>query len=391
MAITTPSPRIRKFIFATLGILAIALVLKVAVSDETTNASDLRKESQPRPNASESARSLTRSETAASRANRATRTSEEPINPQSAAVAFGEAAEIKDVLEQANKYREIIKELCEAGYTWEAWELIIQEPGYNRDSQIWAFFFSANLDNRKSFELIRDLSDPKERQGALQAYLARNPDNLPAILADAEFQRLTQEMTGTYPNALVDVIGGSLRANFDAASTDEEKEKAMSMIVELHSKNLVSNEVLATMIVRNRDKNPFDLWSWISESTMGSGEFGNDETAVRKGIIQGMVFEDAEKALTEISTNSGKSGDSDLFVGLGILAENNPKAANNWYLSQKSNLTSSQQDHAAKAFAMVALRYGESQNAENWANQISNPDLRKSVIERIHPPQPADP
>ncbi|MBC7979724.1 MAG: hypothetical protein H7Y36_04085 [Armatimonadetes bacterium] len=309
---------------------------------------------------------------------------ESTITPEIAKALMAEAASLINIAEQEDVYRDVIKRLCEAGYTDEAWRLILSDPGSNRSAQLWAFFSSAAIDSKTCSGYIAGLFDPNEKEGAIVAFAVKNFDKFPSIYEDSNFSRILQELTARNPNTLRELIGDGLRSRFDHCASNEEKEKINQMLLDFHSKNLVSDDVLAGMLVRNRQKSPFDLWSWISDSSVGLGESPNFEAEVRTGIIQRMVFENPTNALAKISSSSGNGADADLFTGLSQWAQNNPRAANDWYLSQRVKLTESQQDSAAKAFAMLALGYQETQVAESWANQIQNDEIRNTIIDKIH-------
>ena len=310
------------------------------------------------------------------------------MTPAEAKKLMKNAASISDMQEQSQAYRSIMAELCEAGYVTEAWEMLLPDAGYNRDVQLAKFFYSVPLDPKTFSEKVATLEDPSEKKTALTSYLARNSDQYPGILENPEFKRIAGDLEKTDPHALAEILGTGLRAKFDLSSDPADKEKINGIVRELHSKNLITNADFSKMIAKNISRNPFELWSWVSDSSMGIDDPASFEGQIREGVVRGMVAKNAAEALTKIASDTGPSAIYDLGQGLTSWATNNPKAANEWYVNEGSKLTQAQQDSAAKAFANVALSYRELAGAENWANRISNTEIRNAILEKIHPKPP---
>jgi hypothetical protein len=313
---------------------------------------------------------------------------EKPVmEPNEARKRLKAAASISDLLEQEKAYRAIMAELCEAGHTEEAWATILPEAGRNRDVQIARFFFSASLDPQSFSAKLASLDDASEKKSALTSYLARSAEQYAEILESPEFKPVADELQKNDPNFLADVLGEAKRVKYDTSDDPAMKENIMGMIRDLHSKGLISNLDFAGMVARNIKKDPFELWSWVASSPMGIDDPSGFEGQLREGVVAGMVSKDAEGALARISADTGSSATRDLYTGLSRWASNNPKAANNWYLREGTKLNQLQQDSAARAFATVALELREMDGAEDWANRISDPATRDSILQKIHPPE----
>lgn len=309
------------------------------------------------------------------------------LAPDAARAELQKAELITNLLDQVKAYMEITRRLCEAGYFEEAWQMILNEPGANRSAQLGVFFSLTPLDFRLCVSKIENLPDSVEKKVAIQSYLGGHFQQFSKLMEDINFKRMTQELSESDPNALASIIAGGLRISFDAAS-ESEKEEINKFVLEYHSQNLISDFDFSTMVTRNASKPPFELWSWISDSSMGVKHPESFEGQLRTAIVQNMVLEDAPKALSEFSASREKSSAADLYSGLSQWASMDSKAANAWYLSNRFRLTEDQQDAAAKTFSTLALTYGETEGAESWANKINNVDLRKSLLEKIHPSPP---
>lgn len=303
---------------------------------------------------------------------------------------FEQASAITDIQQQALIYRETIRELCRAGYIQEAWDMMLQEPGYSRDSQICAFFLTAPLDLKDCSEKIALLQSSGEKKTALEYYLAKNFDQYPGILEKPDFKRIMENLRESDPDALAGILSTAVRTRFDS-SDESEKEKLNQIVRNLHSEKRLSNDDFANMVARNLGKPVSELWGWIEGSSMGMDKPEGYAGQMRGGILAGMVTENPPEALTRIAASTGEAASYDLRLGLTTWAKSSPQAANEWYEAQRARLTQPQQDAAAEAFAALALEYRELDGAETWANQISNQEIRKSVLEKIHPKPPQTP
>lgn len=381
----------KNLFFAALAAGAVLAVVGIQVSSDAVTGSvavgeefeGIAKSSMKFPKAENRVDLINKIEGTGNADNPAT-TKKDSITPETAKRLLHEASLITNIGEQASAYRKIIQNLCAAGFAEQAWQMILAEPGYNRGSQLWAFFASAEMDLAVCSARVSSLYDAEEKSNALATYFGANSARSPNMLDDPIFQMMTEKLAKTDPNVLTKIVGEGLRNRYDHAKTDEEREKVNQLLIEMHSKKLVSNEVLSTMIIRNSDqKDGFELWPWISDSSMGATSVENMESNVRASVIQGMVFIDASRALNQIVASKGEAANYDLSLGLTEWARYHPKAANDWYQNQRWKLTQVQQDSAAKSFAMLALSFKELQGAESWADQIQDADLRNSIQAEI--------
>lgn len=309
------------------------------------------------------------------------------MTPQRAKMLMDRAGSITDIHAKARVYREAIRELCKAGYADEAWEMILDEPGFNRDSQITAFFLTAPLNIQTCVEKIAALHDSSEKQIALQYFLSKNFTEYTRLLEDPKLKEVLQEIIKADASALSNILGTVLRNRFDSGD-EAEREKINQIVLDLHSKKQISNEDFTNMLSRNAAKPPAELWAWIANSTVGLNGAENFEVQMRNGIIERMVSENPLEAISKLATASGDGAGYDLRLGVITWAKSNPKAANEWYVAQRSSLPLAQQDSAAEAFATVALKFREVEGAAVWANQISNPDVRNALLDKINNQSP---
>ncbi len=201
------------------------------------------------------------------------------------------------------------------------------------------------------------------------------------ILENPGFEKIVEELVEVDPDALAEILGSASRTSFVKSNNDTQKEKINEMILDLYSKDLILDNDLAGMVVRNADRDPFDLWSWISNSEMGVTKPKTFEGQVRSGVVRRLVERDAPKALAEISAN--ESATTELAQAITVWGKNSPQKANEWYINERVNLTQAQQDASASAFANLALDYFEHSGAETWANQINDPEIRDALLAKI--------
>ena len=306
------------------------------------------------------------------------------MTPQRAKELFAEAATMKNIQEQARLYRNTMAELCLAGYTKEAWEMMLSDPGYNRDSQVGAFFLNAHLGYIDLVNKISELGSSREKESALGCIFARNINRYNTLLEDPLFMESVAQASGDNPDALAKAIGKGLRIGIDLASNDSEREEATQSAVELYSEGMISDENFSYILSRNMSKSPFSLWEWISDSSLGRSDPESFEGKMRQGIIDSMINEDAPEALSQLATNSGDLGLENLYDGLYSWAFQSPIDASRWYQQKSSNLDSGQQDITAKVFADLAIFHGEYDGALSWAQDIKDSTLREEVLNKIN-------
>ncbi len=307
------------------------------------------------------------------------------ISPDEAKEMMRNAAMITDQREKAAAYRNIMRRLCEAGYTEDAWQLIVEDPGLVRDAQVYEFFTSSTLALSTCLSKVAMLRDDSEMKTALAGYLQNNLHDINRIVNDYGFVEITNRLNEKDSHALDEILTSALRMSFDNASSEERKEEVNQMVIDYHKKGIVSNSDYATFIARNINSNePFDMWQWISDSSMGvSSPEGSFESQARAAIVGSMVNQDPEKAMAQLKASSSDGSSYDLYLGLESWTKTDPGAAYNWFDDNRASLTADQQDSAARAFAVNALAFREFEGAERWVEKIKNEDLRSDLLKKI--------
>ena len=306
----------------------------------------------------------------------------EVMNPEQARKLLDAASKETDMGKQAHVFRTVIKELCEAGFHKEAWDMIISTPGFSRDSQIFAFFYYAEIDLAQFAIKYDTLNDTSEKKNALGSYLGRNLEKYPAIMD--ELKPYTQLVLSDDPGALSDIMGKALRIRYDTSGDEALHQKIVDHTLELHQEGVLSDTELSYMMTRNlRNREPRELWSWVSDSTFGIDEPESYPGQLRAGIVQRMVMSDPVETLSQMINNPAEPAAYDLAVALSTWTSKDPTAANGWYIQNKDQLSQIQLDVSAYAFAESALELREFDGSESWANQIENEDMRNEALENI--------
>lgn len=247
------------------------------------------------------------------------------------------AALLTNIKERTEAYKDIIRRLCESGYYNEAWDAIVEDPGVNRNAQIAMFFLMAPLDLGSCLAKMNLLSDSIEKETALSFFLTGHFDQISRNLEDSRFKSAIESLLSSNPNALIEIIGSSVRNKFDLSASEIEKEEINNVALDLFSKKLISGADFATIIARNGDKDPVELWSWISNSSMGFENPDAFEGQARNAIIQAMVRQNSGEMMDSLKNAANEFSGSDLSSALKYWTLMDSKAANDWYVTNSGS------------------------------------------------------
>ncbi len=306
------------------------------------------------------------------------------MTPELAKQRIEEYSRVTNINERAMLFRQLMIDLCQAGYTEEAWALINDHAGKVRDYQRQAFFQTAKLPQAEIMAKIRELEVngyAGEQLDAMGAYmeqfgftevseLVQSPDFL-AITAKTRAESL-----GWFHNTMA--------AYFLSKSHECKSESEQTGLVEsarmFFSDGLIGDENLIGILRRADAVSPFEKWKIMSDTVTRPIEDRDFDGAK---IIDEMVTADAPKSLDLIAKWENDPSGSFLTKALRVWSNQEPESAAKWFETNRAQLSPQQLDAASQGFCEQALIYKERNGAIRWAEQIKDPKLRARTLERV--------
>lgn len=307
------------------------------------------------------------------------------ITPELAKSLLLEYEKIPNLRDRLRLVSDLMRDLCNAGYSSEAWKMIDGKSGSIRTTQIQAFFASAVLDRSEIFAKISNIAEngyENEQLGALSAYMSRyRTSEIDSLIDDPQFKNIANSggmvrFKGMMRNYLVSELSikdeGAQRAAVDAADRFFEK-------------GFLRGGALLSILQKADLVDPFEKWKTISELIPNVSD---DPEGHREYIVQEMILDNAPKAMDALISSDNTQSDKDFSVALKKWAVSEPGAANRWYGLRGKDLREDQQDTAAKAFSELAKSYGENDVAIKWANQIKNIEQKNKILNELNSAAP---
>ena len=307
----------------------------------------------------------------------------EMINPERAKKLLLEYGKISSMQERSILVSKLMKDLCNAGYSEEAWQMIDEKYGTVRTSQIYVFFSTAKLSQSQIFDKISELRETgydNEQMMALSSYMGKyGTDEIGSLLANAQFKALADSAVSK--DQFKNMMESFFIMKLDDQTGDNQK-RIIENAEQLYSKDFLSSDDILSILRRANSLNPFEKWDSISKTIPNAPD---DPERNREKIIQQMITENAPNAMDLLISSKGTQTSSDLLSALKKWTIEEPDAANKWYGKNQKILSDDQQDAAVRAFSELAMGYGEKENALQWANQIKNSDLKAKILNEISP------
>jgi hypothetical protein len=201
-------------------------------------------------------------------------------------------------------------------------------------------------------------------------------------MQDPVFKSLIKKLDIASPGILKRTLASCLMMRVAFSGNPSERTLAMESAVGYYSQGLIDDDGFTQVLKNDASRNAFEKFDLIT-STLKTVTNSNHAVEVRKDIVNAMVDSDAPKALSLIVQVTGDVGTMDLFFGLKKWGGIDSNSANHWFLENRGKLTDPQRDAAATAFYQLALDYHEPEGAEQWANLIVDPKLKKQALSKL--------
>ncbi|RYD19013.1 MAG: hypothetical protein EOP88_20545 [Verrucomicrobiaceae bacterium] len=307
------------------------------------------------------------------------------MTPAFAAARLKEAAEIPDMMKRGMACREIISELCRAGYVSEAWGLIEKDHGKVRSQELDGFFGSMKVDLATFEARFKELNNKEENWRAMQCRLDtyRTEKLVSALMSPvvgSEFLALRDLEPEAFSNSVFNRLQGIL-----ADLPVPEREGRLSDAIALQQKGLLRVEEPVRLLGLMGDYDVFLKWQKFSDYTEGT-DFGSKSGYIdvtRERFIGDMMRESSVQAVDLILKSGGTAGSRDLQLAMQQWSKIDSRGAMEWYEKNAATLGPEKQSSAAAGFFGLAYENGELDVARQWANKITQQKMREGALAAI--------
>lgn len=268
-----------------------------------------------------------------------------------------------DVVERSMFLATIIRDLCEAGYSMEAWDMIDPNIGMVRNFQITQFFKSADLDLSMLYEKIRQV--PMERTSSINGLLRRfTPDELLELLTSDSF---SSSMEGLLQGFDLSRSASAALGLYFREAEPNDRGWVLGEVVKFHQEGLIGDGDIY-QIFGGRNLDPFERWDFIERFSVDN----KAEIGMHAALLRNMVDRDAVKAMSVLID----SDVSDFKAGMDAWFVNDPTSVVAWYERNVEQMAPEQIDAVSHSGFDLAMRYSDYDAASRWVGQVMDDELR---------------
>lgn len=276
--------------------------------------------------------------------------------------------------------QDMMKKLCELGYTQEAWDLIEKDQGDVRNNQLGAFFANAKLSNS---ELLGKISQSSlaDIHVNFSGFMSRfKPEQYEEIVNSPDFKKflgglgqLDSKSAAVFKNNISSGLGSAITISL--YESPGQSQDLLRIAARLNSEGVLDTSRFMDLAARFGSGDPFGSWSLISSVDSGGQTTVGQQ---RNNVIRNMLEADAPKALSTVLDNGSPSRASDIKSAVESWVNLDSRGATDWF--QQNRATLSPEDGDAIAFIFSSY-VGD--GAQQWAEQIRNPTLKAEAIKKI--------
>lgn len=278
----------------------------------------------------------------------------------------------------------LISQLCENGFTEEAWDMIDREYGDVRGGELGTFFNKANLPLNVLLNKIPALDVHGDKSTAFSAILTRYD------LKDLEKLLSSPEMVSFMNQNMKDKFGlqvsGSVSVSIQLAiheKSGEEFKNILEIASRFNSSGLLdANDLMLILSKSDRIQNAFEKWD-IVEMVQPVSRYEPDTRRQRDDLIYTMVRSNSSLAMNQILESGGVQKTNDIHAAIRAWTAMDSKGASDWFRANRANLSSENSNKIASAFATEAMNSAELEGAQLWAGQITDAQLRAETLAAI--------
>jgi hypothetical protein len=284
--------------------------------------------------------------------------------------------EIENVELRAKLSSIIMIKLCQTGFAKDAWDLVEVNIGLVRSYEISALL---TYDSRE-FETVQqklfEINDPKEFTAGLLAFAASHITEISKLnfskITDKDRMMLSQIMANA-------VTTGSKHASEEGANV-----AIWQTAAKLFEDKVFSAKNLEQIIRFDNTTPASQQWNLLLEITKSKQLTPAESIQLKSVIVPKIVRENFGNAMNTILADSEtKYAPAILKSAIDAMYESDTKSANKWVAENINKIDPASAQRIIASVAQVAIRDGDYVNAQRWASQLLNPQVRSQVEKQI--------
>ncbi len=307
------------------------------------------------------------------------------ITPDIARKKIQEALQIEDIGSRAKECSEIIMQLCLAGYTSEAWELIDKDFGRVRTFELDAFFRTPNMDVALFKEKFKSLYNSEESRSAMNSWFSNfDPNQITGSLLNSESNQQFLLMKDLDSACFSNAVYNRLHDGLETLSISDGDNRLNSADT-LQKKGLLRPIEIIRMFSDLGNLGNFEKWDRFKKYT-ADVNYGSDQgfvDHVSNDMIKSMIRESATKTVLTILNEDGDMGAKYLQFAVQEWSELDSRGAFDWYQKNSKILSAEKKSYVAAGFFGKAFDNNELDVARQWANEINIQKMRDGALAGI--------
>jgi hypothetical protein len=278
---------------------------------------------------------------------------------------------------------DLLKKLCDAGYSEEAWNLISQGYGVIHESELGSFFVYAHLDESNLINKLSQITFKGDYDTALMGFLQRYKiDQLVNILSSEKMDPFYLSVGNEKKELIGSALSGALLSktvSLKSADLDDFVLEVSSLV----KKGFLDDSYVRTIIPSGSKISPFEKWKILDSIDKNTGS-QSLSGSIREKILGSMVSADAYKAMS-IATDGNKLEDVKIIVSKWVDMDTNQ--AQTWYQKNFYKLDLPRRNQVAVAYTSALTAAASTQQeldgAKLWAAQIEDQQMREESLKEI--------
>ncbi len=281
--------------------------------------------------------------------------------------------------ERADYCAQMIADLCKAGYSNEAWDLIDESHGMVRIKQLAEFFGYAALSPDDLMDKMASLDPKSDFRAAFNGFALRySLGELEGLVASEKFSSSTKEFKR---NQISGTLSGALQLAL-LRSDPKDIDSVIFSAERWHEQGWLNTIGLMGFLRSKKIEDPFKKWDTIKD-IVDEAQWDGEAKLQRASLIGDMVTEDASGALGRFLEVDGRLASDDIYRAVSYWSKLDSEGLASWYRSNQESFTPGQINSLASALSSVAMAAEEFESARLWAEQIQDDGLRERQLKSL--------
>lgn len=301
--------------------------------------------------------------------------------PEQAREMMDEAMAVPDMGQRSKRAAFIIRDLCGLGHPKEAWDLIDARPGQVRASQILIFFHNAKLPPVAMLAKVKELQGGGEKVKALETYFSAMPlEEILLAMEEPEALKAYKELEAAAPEEVTPVLARMMREKQLHSRSDAVTRQVADFARAMYRLTAIDGSVLMMVLLGDTSRNAFERWTEAVDELKAEPKLYVEDPN-RARLIDGMLREDAGKAMTVLTAGDSPQALVDLALAVRIWRGFDKSESGEWMKEKAAGLEGTRRDVVMAELSRIARRAGNAEEAAAWAEKVGDARLKAELLE----------